>query len=641
MRFHWLLSGFLGIWLLSSPVRAANLQYWRFDASRNRLEFTTDSSVQPQAQLISNPVRLVIDLPGITLGRRMQEQLASTPGIRAVRVGQFDTRTTRIVVEMARGYTIDPTQVKFQGISPSRWIVQLPTPQILERSRPSVETPPRAEPSSPRPNASNPMPDRSNNRLRSRTQLESVRVTTGGFFLSTSGGSPELEVERSRDRTSIQIDLKDTTIAQNLRERELLINSGGVEKLELSQFQNSSSVTRITLQVKEDSPNWQASISGVGGILILPEGGAANLPKGEIWPSGLEISATDTNTTKPNQLATIESIELTEDALVIRADGQIDAQGAWPRPSIAYNLVLSPAQLSDRLKIPQLASEDPLLRLNIEQQDAQTVIVSLLPVSGIILGNFNQFNQQVVSLPFRQNSTPPRTIPDSTPPRTIPVPPRPSATFPSSIPIPVPRPNNPQPSSVPPFPNPGFPNPDRRSRIVVVVDPGHGGRDPGAVGNGLQEKHIVLDISRQVASILQQNGIQVVMTRYDDREVDLRPRVQLAQRVNATLFVSIHANAISLNRPDVNGVETYYYATGANLARAIHNTILGNIRMRDRRVRRARFYVLRHTSMPSVLVETGFVTGAEDAPQLASPVFRRQMAQAIASGIIQYVRQNY
>ncbi|WP_448570990.1 N-acetylmuramoyl-L-alanine amidase family protein, partial [Trichothermofontia sp.] len=175
-------------------------------------------------------------------------------------------------------------------------------------------------------------------------------------------------------------------------------------------------------------------------------------------------------------------------------------------------------------------------------------------------------------------------------------------------------------------------------RVIVVIDPGHGGPDPGAVGIGnIYEKNIVLDISRQVAAILQQQGVQVVMTRSDDRDLDLEPRVQIAERANATAFVSIHANAISMSRPEVNGVETYYYVSGLPLAQAIHSSILqSGLGMRDRGVRQARFYVIRRTSMPAVLVETGFVTGAEDAPRLADPNFRSRMAVAIARGILNY-----
>ncbi|WP_416675047.1 N-acetylmuramoyl-L-alanine amidase family protein [Egbenema bharatensis] len=157
----------------------------------------------------------------------------------------------------------------------------------------------------------------------------------------------------------------------------------------------------------------------------------------------------------------------------------------------------------------------------------------------------------------------------------------------------------------------------------------------------MRESDIVLDISRQVASRLEEQGVQVIMTRQDDREVDLSPRVQLANRARSNLFVSIHANAISLSRPDVNGLETYYYSSaGERLAQVIHDTVLQMTGVRNRQVRFARFYVLRHTSMPAVLVEVGFVTGEEDARRLSDPAFRTQMAEAIAAGILRYVQQN-
>jgi N-acetylmuramoyl-L-alanine amidase len=173
-----------------------------------------------------------------------------------------------------------------------------------------------------------------------------------------------------------------------------------------------------------------------------------------------------------------------------------------------------------------------------------------------------------------------------------------------------------------------------------MLDPGHGGKDPGAVGiGGLQEKNVILPISLQVAALLEQQGVQTILTRSDDRFISLRGRVQLAEQTNVDLFVSIHANAISLSRPDVNGVETYYYRNGRGLAEAIQNSLLQSTGMRNRGVKQGRFYVIRRTSMPSALVEVGFVTGAEDAPRLATPEFRSQIAQAIARGILLYIQQ--
>ncbi|MEB3211515.1 MAG: N-acetylmuramoyl-L-alanine amidase [Leptolyngbyaceae bacterium] len=213
--------------------------------------------------------------------------------------------------------------------------------------------------------------------------------------------------------------------------------------------------------------------------------------------------------------------------------------------------------------------------------------------------------------------------------------PRPSTGTPSIPTTPQPRVPSRQPSTQPTLPS--VPN----GRYVVVIDPGHGGRDPGAIGiGGLREVTVVEDISRQVISLLQQRGIQVVVTRNMGQFVDLAPRVSVAERVDADIFVSIHANAISLSRPEVNGAETYYYssAEGRRLAQTIHQSILQRTGIGDRGVREARFYVLRNTSMPSVLVETGFVTGAQDARRLNDPTFRTRMAEAIAIGILNYLQ---
>lgn len=176
-------------------------------------------------------------------------------------------------------------------------------------------------------------------------------------------------------------------------------------------------------------------------------------------------------------------------------------------------------------------------------------------------------------------------------------------------------------------------------RVVVVVDPGHGGADPGAVGiGGIHEADIVLEIAEEVAAQLDEAGLQAVLTRQDDREIDLEPRVRLAESLNADLFVSIHANAISLSRPDVNGIETYYYDSGSALASSIHNSLVNATGMNDRGTRQARFYVLTRTSMPAVLVEVGFVTGQEDVVRLRDANARRQIATGIVQGILRYVQ---
>jgi N-acetylmuramoyl-L-alanine amidase len=182
-----------------------------------------------------------------------------------------------------------------------------------------------------------------------------------------------------------------------------------------------------------------------------------------------------------------------------------------------------------------------------------------------------------------------------------------------------------------------------RGRFRVVIDPGHGGPDPGAVGiGGLRETDVVLDVSLQVAQLLQQRGVQVLLTRTSEVDVDLPPRVALANRSGADLFVSLHANALSLDRPDVNGIETFYFQGGRSyeLALSIQRQLVAvSPGTPDRGARPGRFFVIRRTVMPSVLTEIGFVTGEIDAPRLADARFRQRLAVAIANGILSYLGQ--
>jgi N-acetylmuramoyl-L-alanine amidase len=157
---------------------------------------------------------------------------------------------------------------------------------------------------------------------------------------------------------------------------------------------------------------------------------------------------------------------------------------------------------------------------------------------------------------------------------------------------------------------------------------------------GLRETDVVLDVSLQVAQLLQARGVQVLLTRTSEVDVDLPPRVSLANSSNADVFVSIHANALSMARPDVNGVETFYFQSGSSqrLAQAIQSRIMAiSPGTPDRGARPGRFFVIRRTVMPAALVETGFVTGDIDSPRLATASHRQRLAQAISSGILRYL----
>lgn len=182
--------------------------------------------------------------------------------------------------------------------------------------------------------------------------------------------------------------------------------------------------------------------------------------------------------------------------------------------------------------------------------------------------------------------------------------------------------------------------------FIVMIDPGHGGKDSGAIGvNNLQEIDVILPIALQVSEILKKNGVTAQLTRDRDYFVGLDERVQMSAHAKADIFVSIHANSID-NRPDVHGLETYHYDLGVDLAHTVHNKIINvfntdlKIPLNDRRVRSARFLVLRKSNIPAILVETGYLSSPEEVAQLGKAAYQTNMAQAIAQGILEYIKKS-
>lgn len=176
---------------------------------------------------------------------------------------------------------------------------------------------------------------------------------------------------------------------------------------------------------------------------------------------------------------------------------------------------------------------------------------------------------------------------------------------------------------------------------VIVIDAGHGGKDPGASSNGGVEKQIVLKVAQKVQQKLVSDGAKVYMTRTGDTYPTLEDRVDFAFDHNAEVFVSIHVN--SATSTQANGTETYYSVSGnANeaedyrLASAINSQIVKNADMYNRGVKTADFYVIKNMILPSVLVELGFVTNSADREKLVSDKYVEIFADSIYKGIVQY-----
>lgn len=171
--------------------------------------------------------------------------------------------------------------------------------------------------------------------------------------------------------------------------------------------------------------------------------------------------------------------------------------------------------------------------------------------------------------------------------------------------------------------------------MKVCIDPGHGGSDSGATDNGIKESELVLSIGRRVRDLLDPH-VEVLMTRDRDHFVSLSERCRMANEAGVDIYVSLHAN--SADNKDAHGVETFTSGSPASekLAKLILNRHLTAIPQRNRGVKQASFYVLRHTSMPAVLHEFGFVSNTGEAAIMDNPANQEGMAQAVTDGVLDY-----
>jgi N-acetylmuramoyl-L-alanine amidase len=194
---------------------------------------------------------------------------------------------------------------------------------------------------------------------------------------------------------------------------------------------------------------------------------------------------------------------------------------------------------------------------------------------------------------------------------------------------------------------------------LVVLDPGHGGQDSGAMCGAIYEKDLTFDIAQRVDRLLQAQGLATLMTRVGDSYVSLADRAAVTNRARDCIFVSIHFNE---GKKVVGGVETYYAEHQAvpaprlvswipffqgpaaesptlasqSLARFIQEAMVARTKAPDRGTKAEQFFVIANVGVPAVLVEAGFLSNKDDIAKLENNDYREQMAAAISEGILRY-----
>lgn len=202
---------------------------------------------------------------------------------------------------------------------------------------------------------------------------------------------------------------------------------------------------------------------------------------------------------------------------------------------------------------------------------------------------------------------------------------------------------------------------------TIVIDPGHGGNDPGKVNARVKvmEKDMALDTARRAKTLLEAEGYRVVLTRADDRYVDLPERAEIASRHQADLFISIHFNAVEAKSTQVAGIEVYsltpqyQYSTADSMREddgvaksaslgnrfdhwnvaasyAMHREMIHKVKAPDRGLKRARWKVLVLAPCPATYVEAGFLSNDVEARKIAQPAYRQKLAEGITSGVRAY-----
>lgn len=184
---------------------------------------------------------------------------------------------------------------------------------------------------------------------------------------------------------------------------------------------------------------------------------------------------------------------------------------------------------------------------------------------------------------------------------------------------------------------PAIVKPRKDNKKYVILDAGHGGSDCGAIRDNINEKDIVLDITKRVEKMLKKKGYVVAMTRETDKYVSLEERVEMSEVFNPDIFISIHVNSSNSDSP--YGIETHYYKDNSlSLAKNMHAAMLNNINSKDRGLFKSKFYVINHTTAPAVLLEVGFLSNPQERAQLITESRKNATAKAIVEGIDAYFK---
>lgn len=592
----YLISGFATrpAWAASTLIRLIG-----YDQASQRIVVFADGPLNPRAFSLSNPHRWVVDFPNSQYrGATVKlPAIAKTP-ITGVRVSQWNLNTVRMVFDLKEPATFphDLLQVAAHNY---RLAFQ------LDGSKPARHAPTAAVKEATRPTAS-PAPARATGPL----QVTGFTVEGDRLVLQTT--RQVLSVTKSQgDRAGRTIyEFKGLTLSPKLTKRSLSAPKLGIQQARLIQQKNA---VRLIVDAAGRDKTWQDERHADHWALVPAKPPA---PRVAASPKAPTYSAAP--------------IEDGESGLTLKRVGKGWQLTLTAHSKVEYRMVGSGRP--DRLVFDLIGGSLDLPRDSLYVDNGLIARVSTQPQGPGVLRVTVELDQQVG---FALRTTPSeRSVVIAMAPPGTPIP----AGPPVAAATPTPKP------TAAPTPTPAVPKAmdaalERQSdRKRVTIDPGHGGEDPGGTGpSGTEEKDITLALALKLQKLMRESGMEVQMTRTDDMQIQLRPRVAIGDEFDSDVFISIHTNAIA--NPKINGIETYYFTPQSlPLARAVHRQLVNKLGRPDRGVRRNNFVVVKYNKMPACLVEIGYLTNPTEEKLLKSPAYQQKAAEAILAGVQDYFR---
>jgi N-acetylmuramoyl-L-alanine amidase len=580
-------------WAASTLIRLVG-----YDQASQRIVVFADGPLKPRSFALTGPDRWVVDFPNSRY-RGATVTLPAVPNspITRVRVSQWNMGTVRMVFDLNQKASFPHDLLK---ISEHNYRLAF----LLDRSHAAV---PAAVPLAPKPQppavqASKPQAPPKAPALSGPGLVIGFAVEGDRLVLHTS--RPVVSVHKTQvDKTGRTIyDFRDLTLSPKLSKRVISAPKLGIRQARLSQQGKS---VRLTIDAPGRKTPWKDEAHADRWALFQE--------KPQPSPKTATYAAAP--------------LEDGESGLTLKRVGKGWQLTLTAHGKVQYQLV-GPSR-PDRLTFDITGGTVDLPRDSLYVDNGLIARVRSVPQGPGTLRVIVELDQDV-GFAMRSTASERSVVIAMAPPGT-PIPAGPPVA--AAPPTPKPVETTPTPA-VPRALDAALDRQDERKR--VTIDPGHGGEDPGGTGShGTEEKDVTLSLALKLQKLMRDSGMDVQMTRTDDMQIQLRPRVAMGDEFGSDVFISIHTNAIA--NPKINGIETYYFTPQSlPLARAVHRHLVAKLGRPDRGVRRNNFVVVKYNKMPACLVEIGYLTNPTEEKLLKSAAYQQKAAEAILAGVQDY-----